>query len=284
MELSRRTLLGGFAAVAGGSLVGCSSGMNSTGTPAKKNAATELTMWCWPGGLGKSVLDDTITHFPDPKIKYSEIGGDFKQKLITTFNGGTSIPDITGLKGEDIASLLPQAERFVDLKTVGADSILGDYLEWKVKQATTLGRQGHRSADRRRPDRAVLPRGRLRRGRAAERPREGGRAAEDLGRLLRSRCPAEGEVNPKALLVWDATDLYGMVIGQGTERYISKDNKFIGDQDHIRKAWDTSVKAMTMKIDGKTPAAPRTGTPASTRARCPPSLGAAWVALDIKSA
>ena len=66
MELSRRTLLGGFAAVAGGSLVGCSSGMNNTGTTAKKNTATTLTMWCWPGGLGKSVLDDTIAHFPDP--------------------------------------------------------------------------------------------------------------------------------------------------------------------------------------------------------------------------
>src|SRR5690349_14645810 len=120
MELSRRTLLGGFAAiasgVAGSALAGCSSGMNNAGTTAKKNTATELTMWCWPGGLGKSVLTDTIAHFPDPKIKYSEIGGDFKQKLITTFNGGTSIPDITGLKGEDIASLLPQAQRFVDLK------------------------------------------------------------------------------------------------------------------------------------------------------------------------
>src|SRR5215468_6647395 len=137
MELSRRMLLGGFAAIAGGSLVGCSSGMD-TGTTTKKNTATTLALWCWPGGLGKSVVEDTVAHFPDPKIKYSEIGGDFKQKLVTTFNGGTSIPDITGLKGEDIASMLPQADRFVDLKSVGADSVLGDYLEWKVNQATTL--------------------------------------------------------------------------------------------------------------------------------------------------
>ena len=39
MELSRRTLLGGFTAVIGGSLVGCSSGMD-TGTTAKKNTTT----------------------------------------------------------------------------------------------------------------------------------------------------------------------------------------------------------------------------------------------------
>ena len=121
MELSRRTLLaGGFAAMLGGTVAGCSSSMDS-GASAKKNAEGNIALWCWPGGLGKSVLDDTIAHFPDQHIKYSEVGGDFKQKLLTTFNGGTSIPDITGVKGEDIASLLPQANRFVDLKTVGAD-------------------------------------------------------------------------------------------------------------------------------------------------------------------
>src|SRR5258707_15716960 len=58
--------------------------------------------------------------------------------------------------------------------------------------------------------------------------------------------------NPKAFIVADATDLYGTIVNQGTARYIDKDNKFIGDQDHIRKAWDTAVKAVTLKVDGKT--------------------------------
>jgi len=125
MELSRRTLLGGFTAVLGGSLVGCSSGMD-TGTTAKKNTTTELAMWCWPGGLGKSVLDDTIAHFPDPKIKYSEIGGDFKQKLITTFNGGTGIrvailqSDIDVAPGDTVVIQWNQA-----IPTPGGMALLG---------------------------------------------------------------------------------------------------------------------------------------------------------------
>ncbi|WP_427891237.1 ABC transporter substrate-binding protein [Kribbella sp. GL6] len=283
MNLSRRTLLGGFAAVAGGTLVGCSSGMNNAGAPAKKNAATELTFWCWPGGLGQSVLKDTIAHFPDPKIKYSEIGGDFKQKLITTFNGGTSIPDITGLKGEDIASLLPQAERFVDLKTVGADSVLGDYLDWKVKQATTLdGKVIGLPID-------VGPTALYYREdifAAAGLPSDPAQVAEQLkswddffnaGVQLKAK-------NPKAPLIPDATDLYDMVVGQGTERYISKDNKFIGDQDHIRKAWDTSVKAMTLKIDGRTSSGSPDWNAGLDQGTIPTITGAAWLALDIKSA
>jgi cellobiose transport system substrate-binding protein len=92
------------------------------------------------------------------------------------------------------------------------------------------------------------------------------------------------KANPKAPLVWDATDLYDMVVGQGTERYISKDNKFIGDQDHIRKAWDTSVKAMTLKIDGKTPSGGPDWNAGLDQGTIPAHIGAAWVALDIKSA
>jgi cellobiose transport system substrate-binding protein len=283
MELSRRTLLaGGFAAVLGGTAVGCSSGMDTTAEP-KKNTPTTLTLWCWPGGLGKSVVDETIAHFPDPTIKYSEIGGDFKQKLITTFNGGTGIPDITGIKGEDIASMLPQAERFVDLKSLGADSILGDYVEWKVKQATTLDGKViglpidiGPTALYYRED--VFTKGGL--------PGDPAKVAEQL-KTWDDFFAAGVELkkaNPKALLVWDATDLYDIVVGQGTERYISKDNTFIGDQDHIRKAWDTVVKAMTLKIDGKTASGSPDWNAGLDQGTVPAHVGAAWVALDIKSA
>jgi cellobiose transport system substrate-binding protein len=283
MELSRRTLLaGGFAAVLGGTVVACSSGMDNQSTT-KKNTATELTLWCWPGGLGKSVLDDTVAHFPDPKIKYSEIGGDFKQKLITTFNGGTGIPDITGIKGEDIASMLPQANRFVDLKTLGADSILGDYVEWKVKQATTLDGKvlglpidiGPTALFYRED---VFTKGGL--------PGDPAKVAEQI-KTWDDYLAAGVELkkaNPKAPMVSDATDLYDIVVGQGPDRYIDKDNKFIGDQDHIRKAWDICVKAMTLKVDGKTPGGTPDWNAGLDKGTVPSLVGAAWVALDVKNA
>src|SRR4029078_2173516 len=147
------------------------------------------------------------------------------------FHGGTGTPARPGIKGEDIASLLPQASRFVDLKSVGADSVLGDYLQWKVNQATTLdGKVIGLPID-------VGPTGLFYREdifAAAGLPSDPAKVADQLktgddyfaaGVQLKAK-------NPKALLVWDATDLYDMVVGQGTERYISKDNKFIGDQDH----------------------------------------------------
>ena len=47
------------------------------------------------------------------------------------------MPDITGIKGEDIASFLPNADRFLDLNTLGADKIASQYLDWKLKQGQT---------------------------------------------------------------------------------------------------------------------------------------------------
>ncbi|WP_328992494.1 ABC transporter substrate-binding protein [Kribbella sp. NBC_01245] len=282
MTVSRRTFIGGMAAMLGGStLVGCSSDMGSG--PTKTNAAGSLALWCWPGGLSKTVLNETVQHFPEAGIKPSEIGGDFKQKLITTFSGGTNIPDITGLKGEDIASFLPQAERFVDLNTLGADKILGDYLEWKVKQATTLDGKllglpidiGPTALYYRED---VFAKGGL--------PTDPAKVASELGTwedFLAAGLELK-KSNPKALIVSDATDLYSLIVNQGKDRYIDRDNKFIGDGDHIKRAWDLATKAMTTKVDGRTPSGSPDWNAGLDQGTVPANIGAAWLALDMKAA
>ena len=75
----------------------------------------------------------------------------------------------------------------MDLKTVGADSILGDYLDWKVKQATTLDGKVIGLPIDIGPTALYYREDVFAAGRSAERPGQGGRAAEDLGRLLRRR-------------------------------------------------------------------------------------------------
>jgi ABC-type glycerol-3-phosphate transport system substrate-binding protein len=281
MELSRRTLIaGGFAAMLG-STVGCSSSMDAGST--KKNAAGNIALWCWPGGLGKSVLDDTIAHFPDQHIKYSEIGGDFKQKLLTTFNGGTSIPDITGIKGEDVASMLPQATRFVDLKTLGADSILGNYLEWKVKQATTLDGKVLGIPIDIGPTALFYREDIFAKGGLPTDPAKVGTQLSSWDDFLAAGLELK-KSNPKALIVSDAVDLYTLIVNQGTDRYIDKNNKFIGDGDHIRRAWDLAVKAITTKVDAKTLAGTPDWNAGLDQGTVPAMSGAAWVALDVKAA
>lgn len=96
-----------------------------------------LILWTWPEGFGKKALDAVAAEFPQYKVRQDVIGGDFKQKLTTTFTAGSGLPDITGVKGEDIAFFKSQSKYFVDLNTLGAEDIKGDYLEYKWAQATT---------------------------------------------------------------------------------------------------------------------------------------------------
>ena len=63
-----------------------------------------------------------------------KIGGYYRSKLITTMAGRAHIPDIAGLKGEDMASYLPNADQFVDLRTLGAEKYRSQYLPWKWDQ------------------------------------------------------------------------------------------------------------------------------------------------------
>ncbi|MEU1164277.1 extracellular solute-binding protein [Streptomyces sp. NPDC005921] len=136
MDLSRRGFLQAAAltAAASGLTVAC-GGSGSGGTKNGKN----LTLWYWGGALSEKVVAEAKTHFSGSvKLTAASIGGDFKQKLTTTLAaGGSSVPDITGIKGEDIASFLPNASRFLDLNDLGFKKLSSQYLGWKTKLAQT---------------------------------------------------------------------------------------------------------------------------------------------------
>lgn len=101
MNLSRRHLLsGGFAGlgVLGVSaLTGC-----STSTEPKSDTgagdAKKLVLWMWPEGFDKQTLATVAKAQPSYNVRQDIIGGDFKQKLTTTFTAGSGLPDLTGVR------------------------------------------------------------------------------------------------------------------------------------------------------------------------------------------
>lgn len=279
MELSRRRMLQlGMLGVAG-TAVGATAACGSSSSSGSKTTA--LSLWYWGGGLSDKVVADAVTHFPDFQIKAQKIDGDFKQKLITTMAGGKFVPDITGIKGEDIASFLPNADRFVDLNTLGADKLHSQYLEWKWKQATSKdGKVVGFPID-------IGPTGMYYRAdlfAQAGLPTDPAQVAPlvdtwdgyfEVGQRIHKALP-------KTVLINNIGSIFSLIIGQGTTRFIDASNHFIGDGDHIKTAWDTSVKALTLGLDAKIndeswKQAIGNGTLAT-------EVGAAWHALDISDA
>ena len=269
-------MLGVAGLAVGGTVAACGGSSGSGGS------AASLTLWYWSGGLSPKVVSDAVTHFKSQtKLTASVIGGDFKQKLLTTMTSRRYVPDITGLKGEDIASILPDADRFVDLNTLGAAKLKSQYLTWKWEQGMT--------AD----------------GKLIAFPIDIGPTAlyyrEDL--FGQAGLPTDPDTVaaqmktwdeyfaagvelhkalPKTFLIDNAGDVFTAAVGQGGTRFIDQNGKFVGDQDHIRTAWDTAVKPITLGIDAKINDNSWNGN--VSNGTIGSVIGAAWHALDIEQA
>ncbi|MFE0625982.1 ABC transporter substrate-binding protein [Streptomyces sp. NPDC058864] len=278
MDLSRRRFLQAtvLTAAAAGLTAACGGG-GAGGTRNGKN----LTLWYWGGGLSDKVVKDAEAHFTAVTLKSAQIGGDFKQKLLTTLTGGQSVPDITGIKGEDMASFLPNANRFLDLNELGFKDVAPQYLEWKTKLARSEdGRQIGFPID-------IGPTAMFYRADFFEQaglPSEPNEVAAqiktwddwlDAGRELHRAVPSASLIN-------SASAVFDIAVGQGTQRFIDTDNHFVGDQDHIRAAWDLAVRPYELGLDAKIN--DNSWNAAIAKGTLATELGAAWHALDISSA
>jgi cellobiose transport system substrate-binding protein len=269
----------GLAGAAAGATAACES---STGSSSSKGGKT-LSLWYWDGGLSKKVVADAVTHFSDVTIQPSLIGGNMKEKLLTTMTGRQGIPDITGIKGEDIASFMPQANRFYDLNTLGFSKLSSQYLEWKWKQATTSdGKTIGFPID-------IGPTALYYRVDVYEKaglPTDPDKVAAlaptwdayfAMGQELKAKVPG-------AFHVGDAGSIFNLIVGQGTKRFVDENNHFIGDQDHIRRAWDLALRPLQLGIDSKISSGTQDWNAGVSSGKLPSIIGPAWQALDIRSA
>ncbi|WP_020122270.1 extracellular solute-binding protein [Streptomyces canus] len=279
MDLSRRGFLQAAAltAAASGLTVACGGGSGSGGTKNGKN----LTLWYWGGALSDKVVAEAKTHFSSQiKLTTASIGGDFKQKLTTTLAAGTSVPDITGIKGEDIASFLPNANRFLDLNDLGFKKLSSQYLDWKTKLAQTEdGKQIGFPIDIG-PTALFYREDLFAKAGVDTDPAKVAALVKTWEDYFQLGTELQGK-NPGTYLVNNLGSMFDMTVGQGTQRFIDKNNHFIGDQDHIRAAWTTSVRPYTLGLDAKI----NDNTwNAAVGKNLLTELGAAWHALDIEQA
>ena len=278
MELSRRRLLqASVLAAAGGVMAACGGKSGS-----KSSDSKETTLWYWGGGLSDKVVADAVPQFASQTtLKPSVIGGDFKQKLTTTLAAGKFVPDITGLKGEDIAAFKAQANQFIDMNTLGADKIASQFLDWKWKQGSTQDGKLVGFPIDIGPTALFYREDLFAQAGLPTTPEAVGAAMSTWDEYFAAGVKLKAAL-PKSFLINNVGSVFSIAIGQNTTRFIDTGNKFVGDQDHIRKAWDTALKPLTLGIDAKINdnswnSAIGNGTLAT-------ESGAAWHALDISQA
>lgn len=284
MELSRRRLLQlgtlGMAGVALGGTAACSTSASGGGS-GDPNA---MDFWYWTDGLSKNVVNDAVKRFTEVSLKPQQIGGNFKEKLVTTMaSGGDFIPDITGIKGEDFASFTTQPDRFHNLLELGAGDLAGEYLEWKWKKGMTKDGQligfpidiGPTALFYRRDvfGKAGLP----------TEPDQVGAQLSTWEDFFNAGVQLKNAV-PGAFMISEAWSVFNVAVGQSKARYIDENEHFIGDQDHIRRAWNLAAQAIRLGIDAAVQANTPDWNAGLANGNLASQTGAAWVAIDIKSA
>ncbi|MFI7500145.1 extracellular solute-binding protein [Streptomyces sp. NPDC049687] len=279
MRLSRRGLLraglAGTAATAlGGLTSGCAVPTGSTGR--------NMVLWYWSGGLSDTVVKNAKARYDSTvDLQAIQIGGYYRSKLITTMAGRAHVPDIAGLKGEDMASYLPNADQFIDLRTLGAEKYKSRYLSWKWDQGIAddgtmvgfpidCGPVAHYYMP------AVFEKAGL-----PFEPEDVSRELDtwekflDAGVQLKKRLPG-------TYLLTDITSVFTMSVNQGTKNYVDKDRHFIGDQEHIRTAWDRAVDAKRRGIVSQLVSGTPDQLSATESGKLPSQLNASWATSDIK--
>jgi len=274
---TRRTVLGvGAAALA--ACVGCSNGGNNT-----KAAGDEtLLLWCWPGGLSDKVLAAATDHFAgQARLTVRIVEGDYKQQLTSALDEGRDVPAIAGIKGEDVASLLPRADRFADLNTLGAGDVKGDYLPWKWQQGSTIDGQLIGFPIDIGPNAMFYRPGLFKKAGLPTEPAAVSEAIPDWAAFLEvgSRC---AKALPGVAFVASGTQVFSVCLGQGTKRFIDEGNNFIGAEAHVRRAWDFAVGVSRKGLGAAIQSDDPKWASGIANGKFAVELGAAWHAQDIE--
>ena len=244
--------------------------------------ATKLPLWIWPNGLSKKVLDGINTNVKGAKVEVSEIGDDFKQKLVATFIANSGLPAITGIKGEDMPYFLSQADLFTDLNSLGAGDLEADFLDWKWKQGMTSDGKlvglpidiGPTAWYFRRDVFATagLPN-------TPEALAEAAGSWDDMFALGTQLKAATG-----AAMLLSISEPFSKSMGQAETQFVSEDGDFLGEDDAVREAWDRSIEAFKLGITGNISDGSPDWAAGVNNGTLPSMLGAAWYQADLKGA
>ncbi|TCO42310.1 cellobiose transport system substrate-binding protein [Kribbella antiqua] len=111
---------------------GCSGGGSGNDGGDQKS----FEFWSFSGINQKAAVDEYQQKHPDIHIKLTEVGSSVETaQALTTALAGGKVPDLVLIQGDDLPKFVEQPQNFVDLRSLGADDVKKDYLDWVWSQS-----------------------------------------------------------------------------------------------------------------------------------------------------
>jgi len=246
----RRALAAAVAVgVAAALTAGCSPGSSGD---TKSSDGKSFEFWSFTQINQKADVDVYKQKHPDIQVKLTEVGSTTETATaLTAALAGGKVPDLVLIQGDDLPKFMQAPDNFVDLNTLGADQIKGDYLDWVIAQPTT-------------PD-----------GKIIGIPTDvGGLAVAYRKDLFKTAgLPTDRTEVSNSWKTWDQflevgkkytkatgkkfldntpTSVFFQAVNQGTNRYYDQDRNPIWDTNpEVRSAFDLALKADAANISAK---------------------------------
>ncbi|MEU3617795.1 ABC transporter substrate-binding protein [Streptomyces sp. NPDC006872] len=282
--LSRRRLLGASLGGVGGALLGLSgcgagSGSASAGTD-------HLSLWYWKGALSETLLSTAaraVPGVPGVRVRGAQIpDGDIDSKVRTSLAARAYVPDLTVANSDNLATFFPDENEFLDLRTVGAESVRDQYLDWKWKSCfTPSGRMIGFPLDAG-PTALYYRKDLFAKAGLPDEPQEVAEAASTWEKYLETGLTLRAKAPGKPYLVSNVGNVFQQILLQSTKQFVDADNRFIGDQAHVRRAWDLSLEILRQGLSARI----RDGTPdynaAMSGSRIATMTTAVWAINGLK--
>ncbi|GCE14714.1 ABC transporter substrate-binding protein [Tengunoibacter tsumagoiensis] len=218
--------------------------------PAPSSGKIPLTLWYWTRSIDDALLARVEQHFPQIHLQAIKIGGPFDTKLRTVLAGQTAVPDIVAINS-NIATYFPDDDQFVDLYTLGAGRLASQYLTWKWKQGETPS--GHLigfpmdtgpTALFYRTDlfqKAGLPTD----------PTQVSARMASWDDYIQAAQKMQQSTHGQSFMFNDIGSTFNLILGQMGKRFFAPSGQYIGDQEHIRTAWDLALRVHQLDLSAK---------------------------------
>ncbi|GAV43046.1 ABC transporter substrate-binding protein [Streptomyces acidiscabies] len=242
--MSRRRLLGVSLGGVGGALLGLSGCGASSGSA---SAGTDhLSLWYWKGALSEKLLAtarSAVPGVPGLKVRGSQMpSGEIDSKVRTSLAARAYVPDITVANSDNLATFFPDEHEFLDLRDYGAEKVRGQYLDWKWKSCfTPSGRMIGFPLDAG-PTALYYRRDLFQKAGIAYEPADVARELSTWEKYIEAGRKLRAGNGP--YLVSNIGNVFQQAMLQSTKQFVDSDNRFIGDQAHVRRAWDTAVEIL----------------------------------------
>ncbi|WP_157764792.1 ABC transporter substrate-binding protein [Solibacillus sp. R5-41] len=230
-------------------LSACNSENEAEAETDNNSGSKKITLWYWNRGLDESVLEKVKEEFPDIQLDLQKLppGKDYKTKLtaLLTSKPGKDSPDLV-LMNIWLSEYLPYSEKFLNLYDYNGKDIEQNYPAWKVQQGVSGdGKTMIAVPVDTAPTGLFYREDIFKDAGIASSPEE----LSDKVKSWDNYVSVLQELKDKKGVYAESSmkDVFSKQINKLDKRYFDADNKFIGDQEHIKQEWD---KAISLGKDG----------------------------------